>query len=240
MILAIDTSTNSASIALFEKHVLAERSWVADQNHTTQLPLEIERMLRLLEATPRDLTGVVVAIGPGSFNGLRVSLAEAKGISFALGIPLVGISTLESMAYEYANVGMPIRPVLSAGRNEVNTSLYVLEAGKWIALEQPWIASEADLLQTLDRPTFFCGDVHKDIIVRLARESGSLVKTPVAASLRHADFLALLGVRRLNRGDVDDPVTLQPIYLRRPGITRSTRRDALAVVPPEEVRDGKT
>jgi len=239
MILAMDTSTSCASIALFEKHLLAERSWVADQNHTTQLPVEIERMMLLLKITPQHLTAVVVATGPGSFNGLRVGLAEAKGLSFSLAIPLVGISTLEAMAYEYADVHMPIRPVLSAGRGEVNTALYEMKEGKWLELEQPWIASEDNLLQRLDHPTFFCGDVHQDIILRVARKSGSMVRTPVAKSFRHAGFLAQLGARRLRRGDFDDPVTLQPIYLRRPGITKSTRHDALAVAPIREQEDEK-
>lgn len=101
-------------------------------------------------------------------------------------------------------------------------------------LEQPWIAGEAQLLNKLDRPTFLCGDVHKDIVNRVVRQGGSSVRTPQVPTLRRAGILAQLGARRLQRGEIDDTVTLQPIYLRRPAVTRSTRHDALAVKPAEE------
>lgn len=235
MLLAIDTSSEIVSIALFDNSLKAEQSWTADQQHTQHLLPTIDRVMSQLNLTPHDLTGIVVALGPGSFNGLRVGLSTAKALSFALKIPLVGIGTLEALAYQYAYVNTLIRPITDAGRHEFNTAVYAMINSEWRELEAPNLLSAEQIKAKINAPIFLCGDVRKEPIVHLRRELVGLVTVPSAAALvRRAGYLAELGARKLRRGEVDDPISLQPIYLRRPAITKSRRQDALAVRTQDE------
>jgi len=100
MELAIDTSTSIASIALSkEGEIISEFTWQAGQNHSVELMPHIVYLLHQAKVDFKDLSGVIVAKGPGQFNGIRVGMAVAKGLSFALSIPIVGISTLEVEAF---------------------------------------------------------------------------------------------------------------------------------------------
>ncbi len=239
MFLAIDTSTNIVSIALFDTSVEAEHTWMADQRHTTQLLPEVEHVLARLGVKMNHLKGVVVALGPGSFNGLRVGLSAAKGLCFALEIPIAGVGTLEALAYQYAYVHMPIRPITDAGRGQFNTALYRMIDGKWTEIEAPHLANVEEIKDKISEPTFVCGDIRKEAVVHLRRELGEQIAMPSAAgALQRAGYLAELGAKKLHKGMADDLASLQPIYLRRPAITKSRRTDALAVHS-QDARAGK-
>jgi tRNA A37 threonylcarbamoyladenosine modification protein TsaB len=102
VLLALDTSTHYASVALHDgSRLLSEHSWLANQDHTRSLLPNIQRMLSDVRAGMAAVTGVSVALGPGSFNGLRVGLSTAKGLALARRLPLVGASTMELLAAEY-------------------------------------------------------------------------------------------------------------------------------------------
>ena len=125
MQLAIDTSTGTAGLALVKDgEVLAELTWRCGQNHTTQLLPNLEYLLNQNKVNLQSLTGIIVARGPGSFNGLRVGVSTAKGLAFSLGIPIVGVSSLEVEAYPYAQTALPVCPVFNAGRGEIATATY--------------------------------------------------------------------------------------------------------------------
>ncbi|MBI2952903.1 MAG: tRNA (adenosine(37)-N6)-threonylcarbamoyltransferase complex dimerization subunit type 1 TsaB [Chloroflexi bacterium] len=227
MILAIDTSTNTISLALFDGSLDAEHTWVVDQHHTRRLLPELRHMLSRARIEATQLEGIVVALGPGSFNGLRVGLSTAKSLCFALGISIAGIGTLEALAYQYAHLHLPIRPISDAGRGEFNTALYQNRDGKWIEVEKPWIAGIGEIRDRINEPTFVCGDIRKEAIAHMRHDLSQLISTPSNAgvSLR-AGYLAELGLRKLQTGHADDLVSLQPIYLRRPAITKSKRSTA--------------
>lgn len=219
MELAIDTATEIASIALSNTgKVAAEMSWYAGQNHTVELIPNLLHLLRQAKIEPKGIEAIIVAKGPGSFNGLRVGVGTAKGLAFALGIPLVGIGTLEAEAFPHAKAGLPICPVQDAGRGEIATALYQLQKGEWQRLVGEHITTVEELCLKLASRTLFCGrfspDIAQQIEERLGEEAVILNGT-----LRRAGFLAELGWRRLERGDLDHPTTLQPLYLRRPAIT---------------------
>ena len=132
MLLAIDTSTDTASLALAQdKIVLAELTWRSKQNHTTQLLPNLSQLFTLTACDAKSLTAVIIAQGPGSFNGLRVGVSAAKGLAFSLGIPIVGINSLEVAAYQYAETGLPVCAIFNAGRSEVTTATYQKKYGKW-------------------------------------------------------------------------------------------------------------
>jgi len=228
MELAIDTSTDIASIALSSAgEVQAELTWLSGQNHTVEL---IPNLLHLLHQSKIELGGevgsarrakidaIIVAKGPGSFNGLRVGVATAKGLAFALDIPLVGIGTLEVEAFPYAETGLPICPVQNAGRDEIATALYQLQDRKWRKLIAEHITTVADLCPKMAQRTIFCGRFSLDTARQIERELGQQAIITRDA-VRRAGFLAKLGWRRLESGDHDHPTTIQPLYLRRPAIT---------------------
>lgn len=225
MQIAIDTSTDIASLALAEDgELLAELTWRCGQNHTTQLLPRLKQLLDQAGLDIRDTTGVIVARGPGSFNGLRVGISTAKGLALSLGVPVVGISTLEAAAYPYAETGLPVCPVFNAGRGEIATALYCKEGEQWQRLAEEHITTLEALCDRTTEKTLFCGDHITSIGEQLKSELGekSVMPSP-AGLLRRAGFLAELGQQRLSAGDYDSPAALQPLYLRRPAITRPKR-----------------
>ena len=226
MQLAIDTSTDTASLALVQDgEVLAELTWRCGQNHSTQLLPHLEHLLSQANSSPQSLTGIIVARGPGSFNGLRVGISTAKGLAFSLGIPIVGISSLEVEAYQYAETGLPICPIFNAGRGEIATALYQKDHGEWRRLIAEHITTIEALCLQIKAKTIFCGEFIPSITPELTKrlKQKAVIPSPFT-SLRRASFLAELGLKQLEAGNGDDVATLQPIYLRRPHITKAKHR----------------
>ena len=223
MELSIDTSTDTASIALSSHgEIIAELTWHAGQNHTTELIPNLTCILEQVKLNLKDISGVIVAKGPGSFNGLRVGMSTAKGLALALNIPLVGISTLEVEASPYAATTLPICPIQNAGRGEIATALFQTKRGKWCRLVEEHITTVEALLPELKRRTIFCGRIPPEIVLQLReRLNRKALIVESAAGLRRAGYLAELGWRRLDAGDFDHSPTLEPLYLRRPAITVS-------------------
>jgi tRNA threonylcarbamoyl adenosine modification protein YeaZ len=226
VLVAIDTSTEIASLALVnEDRTLAEFTWHSEQNHTTQLLPNLKYLLNLTVATPKELNGVVVAKGPGSFNGLRVGISAAKGLAFSLNIPIVGIDSLEVEAYQYAEIGLPICPVFNAGRNEITTALFQKCKDGWTRLKEDAIKTLENLCLETSEKTLFCGEYLPFITAELNSRIGdrAVIVTPVA-DLRRAGYLAELGMIRLKKGEVDNVSALQALYLRRPPITEAKHK----------------
>jgi len=224
MELAIDTATDMASIALSHRsEVRAEMTWPSGQNHTVELVPNLIHLLHQAKAEIPQIDAIIVTKGPGSFTGLRVGVGTAKGLAFALGTPLVGIGTLEVEAFPHAEVGLPICPLLDAGRGEVATALYQLKRGKWLKLTEEHITTIEELCLKINTRTLFCGLLSSDIAQQIERRLGKRAVI-LKASLRRAGSLAQLGWRRLERDECDNPATLQPLYLRRPVVTTSKKR----------------
>jgi tRNA threonylcarbamoyladenosine biosynthesis protein TsaB len=221
MELAIDTSTESASIALSSRgKVQVELTWHCGRNHTAELVPNLIHLLRLSRAELKDIEGIIVAKGPGSFTGVRVGIATAKGLSLGLGIPLVGISTLEVAAFPYAAFPFPTCPILSAGRGEIAVALFQTKNGSWKKLVEEHITTPAALCSELEGQTIFCGEIDSNMAMQLGERLGASAIIPEGASLlRRAGYLAELGWRRLEAGDYDDLAALQPLYLRKPAVT---------------------
>lgn len=226
MYLAIDTSTETASLALVQgDEVLAELTWRSQQNHTRQLLVYLSHLLKQTGLELKSATGIIVAKGPGSFNGLRVGISIAKGFAFSLGIPIVAVSTLEAEAYQQAETGLPICPIFNAGRGEIATARYQKKSGRWRQLAEERITTIDALCSEITAKTVFCGEFVSVVADKLREHLGAkAVILSSAARLRRAGFLAELGRKRLERGDYDDPTTLQASYLRGPSITERKRR----------------
>ena len=226
MQLAIDTSTDTASLALVQgSQVLAELTWHSGQNHTVELLPQLTHLLNQTKINLHSINCIIVARGPGSFNGLRVGISTAKGLAFSLGIPIVGISTLEVDAYQHAETGLPICPILNAGRGEIATATYQKKYNEWRQLTAEHIATVEALCSQITTKTIFCGEFIPSIATELRKKlNEKAMIPPLAARLRRASFLAELGLKRAKAGDYDNPATLQPLYLRRPPITKPKHR----------------
>ena len=220
MELSIDTSTGTAGVALSrEGRLLAEMAWFAGRNHTTHLHSGIEYLLKQQGVKPVDLKGIIVAIGPGSFSGLRVGVSAAKGMALALEIPLAAVSTLAVEAYQFAVTGLAMRPLLDAGRGELSTALYRWQGGM-TELEPANIATVDDICARTKERTVLCGEQLPAVADVLKARMGELaIIPPFSTLMRRPGHLAELGWKGLKEGLTADVATLQPEYLRAPSIT---------------------
>jgi len=221
MELAIDTSTSVASLALSNQgSLIAEMSWHTGTNHTVELIPSLICLLDRSKSHIGDIENIVVAKGPGTFNGLRVALATAKGLAYALGIQLVGTSTLEMMAFPYADMGLPICPILYAGRKEISSAIFRRHNGHWERCTAEHITTIDDLCSQVGGRTIFCGEIRDEYRMQLEQNLGGNALIPRgSACFRRAGYLAELGWQRIAVGDFDDLVTLHPMYLKSPSIT---------------------
>jgi tRNA threonylcarbamoyladenosine biosynthesis protein TsaB len=217
MLVAIDTATGYASLALHDGlQVQVEHTWKSPRRHTVELLPRLVAALERLELGPDRLSGVAVTRGPGSFTGLRIGLAVAKGLALAQGLSLVGVPTLDVTATAQGRDRRPLCAVLQAGRGYICVATYRWRDGEWRAREAPRLTTWPALVEEITSPTLFCGEIDPAGTDALAHLGELAVLLPAAARLRRAGFLAELAWRRLNRGETDDPATLTPIYLRYP------------------------
>ena len=225
MELAIDTVSGNASIALSHKgEIVAELTWQSAKNHTVELTPNLARLLCQARIEPKYLEAIIVGKGPGSFNGLRVGMSIAKGMAFALHIVLLGISNLEAKAYPLAYTGLPLCPIHQVSRGGVAAALYQQKGNVWHCLREEQLSTVSALCQQLQQETLFCGEVSQEIANELEQNLGKrAIIARDSNNLGGASSLARLGWQRLGKGEYDDPVTLQPLYLRPPNITKSKR-----------------
>jgi len=204
MLLAIDTATRMAGLALYDENtgrILGEETWYSVNNHTVELMPRLVRMLDQQAVTPADLTGLVVSLGPGSFTGLRIGLSVAKGLALARQLPLVGIPTLDVVAQPHMVQHLPIWAILRAGRGRICVGRYVRRRGRWGRQGSYQLTTFKALCDQVEVPALLCGEIEaRDS--ELIRQSLGLVVTIAtpASSLRRAGYLAELGWKRLARG----------------------------------------
>jgi tRNA threonylcarbamoyladenosine biosynthesis protein TsaB len=214
LLLAIDTSTAYTGLALYDgAEVLAECVWRSGRQHTAQLLPQLDGLLRQVAIERDRISAIGVALGPGSWSGLRVGLSLAKALVVASGVPLVGISTLDVLAAGQPRTTAAIYPLIRLGRDRVASARY-----SYIEQLQRHEADRnttlAELCASIDGAALFCGEIDTAIrkeISLLLSEMASFA-TP-AANLRRAGLLAELAWQRLERGEHDDPVMLEPVYL---------------------------
>jgi len=232
MELSIDTSSNITGVALSHKgEILASLTWQTTRNHTTELLPNLVYLLQQARLEPGSIEAIIVAKGPGSFNGLRVGISTAKGLASASNIPLLGINTLEAEAYPFAFTGLPLRPIHKAGRQEIATALYRKKDNEWQCLEAQNLTTVKNLCRRIKQKTLFCGEIPADIISEIQQNPGKQAIIAQGNSLSRVNSLAILGWQKLSRGEQDDPVTLQPLYLRPPHITRPRDRTPPFITP---------
>jgi tRNA threonylcarbamoyladenosine biosynthesis protein TsaB len=214
MLLALDTSTRAVGVALYDgTQVLSESLWISQDHHTVDLAPAVAAALAKPGAQVADLQALAVAIGPGSFTGLRIGLALAKGMALAHHLPLIGIPTLDVLAQAQPVNDMPLAAVLRAGRNRLAVGWYHALHDTWKSTGKIEVLTAADLAQAIQRPTRVCGELMDEERRLLARKRKNVLLSSPAQSVRRPAFLAEIGWQRWQAGQVDDPAFLAPIYL---------------------------
>jgi len=214
VILAFDTSTSWISLALYDgTFVRYEITWESKHHHTVELAPAIEELFERTATGSEDLTGLAVAIGPGSFTSLRIGMAAVKGLSLALNIPVVGIPSLDVVAAAQPLDEKPMIAVLHAGRTRLAYAPYQVEDGRWQAQAEAQVIDAQDLVKTITDPTLVCGELSEEARAVIGRRWKNAMIASPARCLRRAGFLAEMGWEKLMKGESDDPVLLSPIYL---------------------------
>lgn len=221
MLLAIDTATQTLSIALHDgAEVHYEQVWRTANRHTVELAPAAQAAI---ERSPSPLTALAVAIGPGTYSGLRVGVSFAKGLALTLGLPLIGVSTLDILAAGQPSVPGTLIAVATAGRSRIIAGAYQQRAKRWKPRHAAETTTWPALLASLDGPTLISGEVDADGRAKIeeARAAGAPVTLAVPPLRpRRASWLAEEAWSRLREdterllGEVYDPVAVAPVYAR--------------------------
>lgn len=217
--LGIDTATDAASVALIDDAaVLAELSWTSRRRHTVELAPNVERLLGGAGLVATELSGVAVAIGPGSYTGLRIGLAFAKGLVLGTRIPVVPVPTLDVLAAPLSppcsQRDVPLWAVLRAGRGRLVAGCYPLAQDDWPEPHSLSVHTVAEIVSMVSQPALVAGEL--DESARREMQAAGLEVLPPAAGLRRAAWLASLGRERLAADGPADTARLSPVYLGDP------------------------
>lgn len=231
MLLALDTATTTASLALYDEtkeQLLAEYTWEACRRQTQDLLVTAQQVLAQLEITPQDLTALAVTTGPGSFTGVRIGISTMKGIGLGLPTPpsVIGIPTLAVTAAPWLTPMQQVAPtsqlcaLIQAGRGRYNWAFFAGNSLLWrpdVADHHGGTLSEfvTALEKQTDSPCWLVGEI--DAALHTALEPLShIIQVDAVSGWRRAGHLARLAALHLAAGTVDDLASLQPLYLRNP------------------------
>jgi tRNA threonylcarbamoyladenosine biosynthesis protein TsaB len=219
-LLAIDTSSAYASIALHDgRDVIAEETWLAHRRHDDKLFPSIASLLALGGLDAASVRIIAVAIGPGSFTGLRVGIAAAQGLARGSGAAVVGVETLDVIAHPFAATGRRVCAVVPAGRGEHYAAMYRMRGGAFGRTTGILVGSVADLARRVGVETLFAGEIDDATAAALRDALGPRALVPPPGVLvRRAGHLAEIGWTRAASGAGADASTIEPLYVRPPAV----------------------
>jgi tRNA threonylcarbamoyladenosine biosynthesis protein TsaB len=218
-ILAVDTSTQSGSVALLDgRQVIAEWGQQATHTHNRRLLTTIDALLQEVDWTLDVVDGFAVTIGPGSFTGIRIGISTMKTLAWVRGKPYVGIPTLDALAAPLQYAARPVCAVLDARKLEVYSALYEPDGGGcWQRRTPARVAAPAAILSEIHGPTLFCGDgwlLYREWFLK--ELGGWAIELPAPYHSVRAGFVGALAYQKFLQGETDDPVTSKPLYVRPP------------------------
>lgn len=222
-ILALDTSSEYCSVALWRDGEMDSRDALAGQRHSELLLEMVDGLLRDHRLAPHDLHGIAFGAGPGSFTGLRIACGVAQGLAFGAGLPVVGVSTLLALAEGTRSA----RAVccIDARMAQVYHAAYEREAGRWVTLHPPDLCAPeaAPSLPEGERWTG-CGSGFKAYGAVLARRYAGCLAAVLPDSYPHARHIATLAVTEFEAGGALAAEQAAPVYIRDKVASRSDER----------------
>jgi tRNA threonylcarbamoyladenosine biosynthesis protein TsaB len=216
-ILGIDTSTSCGSVGLIgDGEVISDYLLNLPVTHSERLLGAIEFVLREARCPIEQIDGWAIALGPGSFTGLRIGVSTVKGLAFATGKPVAGVSSLDVLASQIAPTQHPICPILDARKNEVYTAFYRYEKGSSLKRQSDYQAIRpGNLVKKITEPTIFLGDGVKNYRDFLLNSLPLLAILPPAPfHVSHGSMVAKLGFELLQKGKHLNLSTFSPLYIR--------------------------
>ena len=217
-ILAFETSAKAASVALLEKgKLLGEAYQNTGLTHSQTLMVMAEDLLKACNLTAKDVEAVAVAAGPGSFTGVRIGVAAAKGFAWGAELPCYGVSTLEAMARNLGVYQGSVVPAMDARRSQVYTAIFHAQKGELTRIEEDMAISLADLqekIKNFEEPIFLVGDGALLCYNTLLEEVPGLVLPPEHRMHQRAAGVALAAQVMADAGDPGNGAELTPNYLR--------------------------
>ncbi|MEX2425402.1 MAG: tRNA (adenosine(37)-N6)-threonylcarbamoyltransferase complex dimerization subunit type 1 TsaB [Thermomicrobiaceae bacterium] len=212
VLLALDTSTESAGLAIYDGARISELVWNAGRNQTLTL---LGQLTHLLEINGRELDeigAIAVATGPGTFNGLRVGMSTAKGLAYGRDIPLLGVDTLEITAYPHRSSSRPVRAFVPAGRGRTVFSDYRKRNNRWVRDGEMHNRPFPELASGIAELTLLTGEAPSGYA--LEDLESDLVEIPrLALRSRRPGCLAEIAWRRWMAGERDDIAGMEPAYV---------------------------
>ena len=213
VLLAIDTSTRTVGVALYDgNQVLSESTWTSVDFHTVELAPSVGEALRRSNLGPEAIGALAVASGPGSFAGLRIGMAFAKGLSLVRHLPIVAVPTLDILASPQPLLDIQLLAVLKVGRGRLAVGHYEVRGKVWRSVSRIEACTPEQLAQQIKIPTYICGEMSESER-EIFRQIGSMIKiASPARSLRRPGFLAEIGWKNWEAGRTDDPAGFFPLY----------------------------
>lgn len=232
-ILAIDSSGMTATVAVLEDdRLLAEYTMDYKKTHSQTLVPMLDEIRKMTELDLASIDAVAVAKGPGSFTGLRIGSATAKGIGLALDKPIIAVSTLEGLAMNAWGIAGLICPIMDARREQVYTGIYRFEDGGLKTVLNECAIAVDELCEALDKmegPVLFLGDgvpVYKETIDIKLKITHNYA--PAHMSRQRAGALAVLAERYYKEGRTETAAEHKPEYLR---VSQAERENAWRGLP---------
>jgi tRNA threonylcarbamoyladenosine biosynthesis protein TsaB len=217
LILAIDTSSKTASIALLDKdEILSEIFINLGVNHSAVLLPALQDLLRLSQTVTEKIELFACTEGPGSFTGLRIGISTVKGLSLAYGKPIIGVPTLEALAFNCIDSGLMICPMMDAKKNQVYTALYKTgRDGKLEKIKEDMVINIRDFLEHIQEEVVFVGDgaIQYSGIINENLRGKAYYASSCHNSVRAA-AVGLLAQLKYDKGGVSNSVTFTPRYFR--------------------------
>ena len=214
-LLTIDTSTNACSVAVTtDDHLMAEYMLNVSGRQSTRIMEAVDTVLRHAGMTVEQIDGFGVALGPGSFTGLRVGLATVKGLAMATGKPVAGFSSLAMLAMNVPCTSLPVCPLFDARKKEVYTGLYRWQDGP-VSVITDCVVPPASFLERIDEPVIFVGEgavAYRRLITEHLGDRACFA--PFICNQPSAAKGALLAGRAFARGDTIPLHSLAPVYIR--------------------------
>ncbi|MEJ2757190.1 MAG: tRNA (adenosine(37)-N6)-threonylcarbamoyltransferase complex dimerization subunit type 1 TsaB [Anaerolineales bacterium] len=216
MLLAIDTATRKIGIALYDGvQVLHEAVWQSPFRHTVELVPAIHSALESAKGSVEDLSAIGLTIGPGSYTGLRIGAAAAKGLALSLNLDLIAVSTFEVLAVAFPpDPERQMAVVLEAGRSRLAVGWFTVQDGRWQPSADAELFTPEEFAHSIHIPTLVCGELDEDLRKLLGRKYKNVLLASPAQSLRRPSYLAELAWNRWQAGEINKPETVAPVYLQ--------------------------